>query len=99
MASHEKKYPTIDPDSPYSYSNGGFTNQEVQKIPGYRFRGYSADGALSLATEAAFPAVSTTKPRSVQSQASSPPKRECEYKAVMSDDDYRACNLTPPTVR
>lgn len=34
------------------------------------------------------------KPRGINTPA--PEKRPCEYKAVMSDDDYRACGANPP---
>ena len=100
LASYERRFPQINPDSPLF--NKPLTDQISAGMSAYQFSGKTLEDALRLAV-GDFLEPSDTSRSAATTQA--PPvnvtshTRRCEFKAVMTDEGYRACGITPPAVR
>lgn len=104
VASYERHYPQINPDSPHFDKH--LTDQIANRMSIYRKNGHSADEALKLAVRDFFPrnalqskisdSYNAPQSQSLDAYSSS---RGCEYKPVMTDEDYRRCGITPPGAR
>lgn len=97
LASYEKAYPQINPDSP-AFSRA-LTDRIAERMDFYRNSGQTDESALRLAAsellESQKPAQKPTPTRSPPVET--PQKRRCEFKQVMTDEDYRACGIKPPS--
>lgn len=95
----EAEYPQLNPDS--VRFDREMTTRVSDRTKRYITAGLSPAKALRLAaTELSSPplpppTVSREKPVQVGAPAA-PAQRACIYKDVMSDDDYRACGISPP---
>lgn len=101
LATYEQRYPQINPDSPFF--DESVTTRVANQMNQYQRMGNSKENALALAvaeilqsTPISKPEVYTTtnydepKHSTADSKTSSP---SCEYKSVMTDEDYRACGI------
>jgi len=107
----EAKYPALNPDHP-AYRQE-LMERVLSSMRSYQHHGSSPVDALLLAVDEmererrsppvyAPPQATYVQPPPIRQapgpeRRAQPPERICEYKGVMSDDDYRACGLNPPS--
>lgn len=105
----EAEHPQINPDSPQF--DPKLTRLALDTLKGWVNTGANPADALERSVMYAIQATSgarrpiditppefkePNRPRTQSRGAAAASKRPCEYKDVMSDDDYRACGATPP---
>ena len=107
----EASHPVLNPDAPVFRQD--LMEQVANRMTEYTRRGYSRVRALQIAVEdmdrgaapvSALPRVASNAPTATHQTVIARPQqpdgdRNCEYKAVMTNDDYRACGLSPPQSR
>lgn len=96
----EQRFPKIDPDSPKFDSV--FTNQLASRILLYKSQGATPEDALrraSIELLEAKPIVKNALPKHVLPTPKPDDYKNCFYKGIMTDEDYRACGLNAPGAR
>lgn len=102
LSQFEAQYPSINPDS--AQFNPTVVDQVAAIVKVHRSSGKSPEDSLRLAISEVFRSqkARTRRGASSSAKATTPtvgqPKRSktCQYKSVMSDEDYRACGVRPP---
>ncbi len=100
-AKYEIQYPQINPNSPqYDHI---LTNTITERIKALRSTGHSSDQALEIAISEQFKRTEE-KPSNPSPQAHtktatvrSIDHSVCEYKTIMTNEDYLACGIEPPS--
>lgn len=98
---YEIQYPQINPYSPQF--DQALTNSIAERIKILRNAGHSSDQALEIAISEKFKApeiqTSTPPPQAYNNTATVQKidLSECEYKAIMTNEDYLACGIQPPS--
>lgn len=79
--------------------DGPASDKVLELVELYKSKGYKAADSLQMAVNQIYSetkVVSDSKVKHYKNAKSNEPSKICEYKAVMTDEDYGLCGLTPP---
>lgn len=100
LAQYEALYPQINPDSP-QFSQA-LTERVRARMEQFVRGGHAPEESLRMAVSESLPRMARSAKNGIPSKGSSTPvqiepsRSACEFKSVMTNDDYRACGIRPP---